>query len=85
MHFAERNMWRVTAKLLWAFEFAEPLDPKTGKVISLDADAYNRGILQAPLPYDVRVTPRSPQHVQTIKREIAAAKEFLKPWEELKA
>ncbi|KAK5451326.1 hypothetical protein LTS15_008090 [Exophiala xenobiotica] len=84
MHFAERNMWRVTAKLLWAFEFAEPLDPKTGKVISLDPDAYNRGILQAPLPYDVRVTPRSPRHVQTIEREIAAAKEFLKPWEELK-
>lgn len=82
MHFAERNMWRVAAKLLWAFEFAEPVDPRTGKVISLDADAYNRGILQGPLPYNVRVIPRSSKHVDTIRKEIAAAKNFLAPWED---
>lgn len=83
MHFAERNMWRVTAKLLWAFEFAEPIDPKTKKTMSLDPDAYNRGILQAPLEFKVRVTPRSPEHVRTIKEEIATAREFLTPWDEL--
>ena len=31
IHLAERNMWRIASKLLWAFEFAEPTDPKTGE------------------------------------------------------
>jgi hypothetical protein len=82
MHLAERNMWRIAAKLLWGFEFAEPIDVKTGKTIPLDINAYNRGILQAPLPYDVRVTPRSPAHVAAIRREIKDAKAFLSPWED---
>jgi hypothetical protein len=81
MHLAERNMWRIAAKLLWAFEFAEPIDPKTGVTMSIDADAYNRGILQAPLPFNVTITPRSPQHIAAIKSEIASAKDFLAPWE----
>ncbi|KAL5352910.1 hypothetical protein ACLOAV_002858 [Pseudogymnoascus australis] len=81
MHLAERNMWRIAAKLLWAFDFAEPLDPKTGMTIPIDADAYNRGILQAPLPFNVTITPRSTQHIAAIKSEIASAKDFLAPWE----
>lgn len=82
MHLAERNMWRIAAKLLWAFEFGEPIDPNTGKTIPIDADAYNRGILQAPLPFEVRVTPRSAEHVAAIRNEIAAAKSSLAPWED---
>jgi hypothetical protein len=74
-------MWRIAAKLLWAFDFAEPLDPVTGKIISLDIDAYNPGILQAPLPFKVRITPRSPAHVASIKREMNGALQFLAPWE----
>ncbi|CZR64460.1 uncharacterized protein PAC_14358 [Phialocephala subalpina] len=31
IHLAERNMWRMAAKLLWAFEFSPPYDPVTGK------------------------------------------------------
>lgn len=82
MHLAERNMWRTAAKLLWGFEFEEPLDSKTGKTIPLDINSYNRGILQAPLPYDVRVIPRSPAHIEAIRREINNAKSFLAPWED---
>jgi len=32
IYLAERNMWRIASKLLWAFEFSEPIDPKTRKV-----------------------------------------------------
>lgn len=74
-------MWRIAAKLLWAYEFAEPIDPVTGKVIPLDQDAYNPGILQAPLPFKVQITPRSEQHVATIKKELVGSLEFLKQWE----
>ncbi|KAI9836035.1 MAG: hypothetical protein M1819_001646 [Sarea resinae] len=81
LHLAERNMWRITAKILWAFEISEPVDPKTGKTIPLDPDAYNPGILQAPLPFNVNIKPRSPEHVAIIRREIGNALDFLKPWD----
>lgn len=74
-------MWRIAAKLLWAYEFSEPVDPVTGKTISLDTDRYNPGILQAPLPFKVQIKPRSNQHIATIKKEVAQAVEFLKAWE----
>ncbi|KAH9235592.1 hypothetical protein K456DRAFT_1833555 [Colletotrichum gloeosporioides 23] len=77
IHLAERNMWRIAAKLLWAFDFAEPLDPETGKVTPLDANAYNPGILQAPLEFKARITPRSEAHVATIRREHTDAEGFL--------
>ncbi|KAI8310601.1 Cytochrome P450 monooxygenase yanC [Colletotrichum sp. SAR11_240] len=77
IHLAERNMWRIAAKLLWAFDFAEPLDPETGKVTPLDANAYNPGILQAPLEFKARITPRSEAHAATIRREHTDAEGFL--------
>ena len=70
-------MWRITAKLLWAFEFAEPLDPKTGKVQPLDPDAYTSANLVCPLPYRVRIKPRSAAHVAVIEKEVLGAEEFL--------
>ena len=80
MHLAERNMWRITAKLLWAFEFSEPKDEK-GNPITLDPDAYNAGILQAPLPFKVDVKVRSQKHVEAIRREMVKAKQFLAAYE----
>ncbi|KAJ5797968.1 uncharacterized protein N7503_007264 [Penicillium pulvis] len=81
VHFAERNMWRIAAKLLWAYEFSEPVDTVTGKVISLDVNAYNPGILQAPLPFNVRIKVRSERHAATIEKELTGALDFLKQWE----
>ncbi|KAF4813759.1 Cytochrome P450 monooxygenase yanC [Colletotrichum siamense] len=77
IHLAERNMWRIAAKLLWAFDFAEPLDPETGEVTPLGANAYNPGVLQAPLEFKARITPRSEAHVATIRREHTDAEGFL--------
>jgi Cytochrome P450 len=82
IHLAERNMWRIAAKLLWAFEFAEPVDAATGKVRHLDPLAYNPGILQAPLPFEVQIKPRSAEHVKIIKSELSAALEFLRQYDE---
>jgi hypothetical protein len=80
IHLAERNMWRIAAKLLWAYEISEPIDPVTRKNIPLDANKYNPGILQAPLPFKVTIKPRSKQHVATIRRELEGSLEFLKEW-----
>lgn len=73
-------MWRITAKLLWAFEFSEPIDPSTGKKIPLDPLVYNPGILQAPLPYKVGIKVRSQQHIETIRAEHKQALDFLKQY-----
>ncbi|TVY53947.1 Cytochrome P450 monooxygenase patI [Lachnellula cervina] len=80
MHLAERNMWRIASKLLWAFDIAEPLDPLTGKVVQLDTNAYNPGITQAPLPFKVRITPRSKAHAAAISKELNGALDFLSPF-----
>jgi cytochrome P450 len=77
IHLAERSMWRITAKLLWAFEIEEPIDPATGKVKPLDTNAYTSANLVCPLPFDVRIKLRSPKHGEAIKRELASAEEFL--------
>ncbi|KAL1969798.1 hypothetical protein VTN77DRAFT_7307 [Rasamsonia byssochlamydoides] len=81
IHLGERMQWPVIAKLLWAFEFSEPIDQKTGETISLDADAYTIGLVHAPLPFAVTIKPRSQGHIETIKRETPAAWEILRPWE----
>jgi len=81
MHLAERNMWRITSKLLWAFDIREPIDPVTGDTIELDPNAYNPGITQAPLPFRVRITPRSEEHATVLQKELQAALEFLAPFE----
>ncbi|KAH8901190.1 putative cytochrome P450 oxidoreductase [Thozetella sp. PMI_491] len=81
IHLAGRNMWRIASKLLWAFEFSEPVDPATGKVMPLDPNAYNPGILQAPLPFKVQIKPRSEAHISIIRREFAQAQEFLSQYE----
>jgi hypothetical protein len=75
-------MWRIAAKILWAFEISEPVDPVTGKVVPLDPLAYNPGILQAPLPFQVRIKPRSPEHIATIRREADGASDVLSHFEE---
>ncbi|KAK5280843.1 hypothetical protein LTR07_010027 [Exophiala xenobiotica] len=71
IHLAERSMWRVTAKLLWAFEFEELPDRP------IDVNAYTSSNLVRPLEYEVKVTPRSKQHEKVIKTELTGALDFL--------
>lgn len=82
VHLAERNMWRIAAKLLWAFEFSEPVDPETGAVRPIDDEDYYAGILQAPNPFKVVIKPRSAEHVRVIKAEMADALGFLEQFDE---
>lgn len=81
MHLAERNMWRIMAKILWGFTITKETDPVTGKPIEIDTDAYNPGILQAPLPFKAKIVPRSQKHVETIRREWAESRDVLAKFE----
>jgi len=83
IHMAERSQWRIAAKMLWAFDFYEPLDPKTGRVIPLgvsDSD-FDPGIVLKPLPFSVRLVPRTPEHAASIARDLVDAENFLAPLE----
>lgn len=72
LHLAERTMWRMTAKILWAFEVL-PVD--------VDLTRYSEGFFMFPLPYKVEFRPRSAAHVAAIRREGGVAAEFLKRFE----
>lgn len=71
IHLAERSMWRIAAKLLWAFEFAELPDHP------LDVNAYTSANLVRPLEFRINVKPRSEAHLAVIRRELKGAEEFL--------
>lgn len=75
IHLAERSMWRVTAKLLWAFEFEEI------KSSPLDINAFTSSNLMRPLPYQVTVKVRSERHHQVLNQELKGALEFLAQYE----
>lgn len=82
LHLAERNLWRTVAKLMWAFDILEPLDPATGKTIPIDENAFSSSILVAPLPFKVRIVPRSEKVLQSIRREKEGALDFLRQFDD---
>lgn len=73
IHLADRSMWRIAAKLIWAFEISAPE--------GLDVNAYTEGVLVMPLPFKVKVKVRSEEHLATIRREFAQAEDFLKRYD----
>ncbi|OCL14884.1 cytochrome P450 [Glonium stellatum] len=81
IHLAERNQWRMLSKILWAFQINEPTDPITGKTIPIDPEAYETGLLHAPLPFKASIKPRSSAHIDTIRREMAEARKVFVKWE----
>jgi len=68
-------MWRIAAKLIWAFDLRELPDKP------LDVNGYTSSILVSPLPFQVDVKPRSEAHMETIKRELVEALNFLEQYE----
>ncbi|KAK7619193.1 cytochrome P450 [Phyllosticta citricarpa] len=72
MHLAERTMWRMTAKILWAYELV-PVD--------VDTTRFSEGFALSPLPYKIEFKPRSAAHAATIERDAADAMKFLEKYQ----
>ena len=81
IHLAERTQWRITARLLWAFNIELGIDEKTGELIDLDLNGYKDGFFMQPKPYKVRFIPRSENHAEVIRRDFKDIEEFVKKWE----
>ncbi|KAF2828283.1 cytochrome P450 oxidoreductase-like protein [Ophiobolus disseminans] len=80
IHLGERTVWRMTAKILWAFEIKRAVD-EHGKDVELSPDAYEIGMSAAPMPFKVRIVPRTAKHAAVIRSAAADIKKFLKQWE----
>jgi hypothetical protein len=81
MHLAERTQWRITAKILWAFDIVRAEDPSTGKPYAIDPEAYREGLNHCPLPFKATFRPRSKEHLKTIAAEAAKGRDFLQEYD----
>jgi hypothetical protein len=81
MHLAERTQWRITAKLLWAFDIERKIDPDTGIAVDIDDEAYHEGISHCPKPFKVNFVSRSEAHRGVILKEFQSVQEFLRAFE----
>lgn len=81
MHLAERTQWRITAKLLWAFDIERDIDETTGKLVEIDAEAYHEGISHCPKPFRVRFVSRGEGYRRAILEEFGRSGEVLRGYE----
>lgn len=71
----ERNNWRMTAKLIWAFDIQENTEHP------LDSIAYTSSVLASPMPFHVKVSLRYKEHMLAVKNAFGGALGFLAPHE----
>ncbi|KAJ5667194.1 m-hydroxybenzyl alcohol hydroxylase [Penicillium longicatenatum] len=72
IHLAERNLSIGAAKLLWAFEFTQPV----GSYIDIDPESgTSQGFLHCPKEYGCGIRLRDPEKRETIERELREAQE----------
>src|SRR5690606_26576989 len=58
MHVADRSLFLVIARLMWAFDISKVVDGD-GKEITPDQDDLVGGFLKQPRTFPVRITPRT--------------------------
>ncbi|KAF1994944.1 cytochrome P450 [Amniculicola lignicola CBS 123094] len=78
---AERTQFRMLSAMLWAFRLEHAIKKETGEEIPIDTEAFEDKLIAGPKPFKIRFTPRSPKHVEVIKRELENASGLLKQWE----
>ncbi|KAL0567075.1 hypothetical protein V5O48_014916 [Marasmius crinis-equi] len=81
IHLAQNSINLNTMRLLWAFNFSRATNPKTGSVIDVNVDDYQRGILIAPCPFKASITPRSSETIEIIEREFHEATDTFSKFE----
>jgi hypothetical protein len=68
MHIAERSLFLGVSRLLWAFDFKQPVDPATGKPKPLpDVDNLVGSLTIEPAPFEVSIVPRSGRKEEQVR------------------
>lgn len=56
------------AALLWGFDMAQTVCPRTGEKVPIDTQATNAHVILEPLPFSMTFRPRSPERAALIVR-----------------
>ncbi|MCJ1364843.1 hypothetical protein MMC16_003960 [Acarospora aff. strigata] len=67
MHVAEQSLYLGMARLLWGFDVRPVLDAE-GNVRMPDPERLTQGFVVMPVPFEARITPRSPGRAGIVKR-----------------
>jgi hypothetical protein len=77
MHIADRSLYLAISRLLWAFDFSKAINPVTGEEITPDMDNLAEGVMMLPNPFAAKITPRTPQRAEAVRREWAEVAKLL--------
>ena len=76
MHIAERSLFLGIARMLWTFNFEPALDAQGNEIIP-DIELLEDGTATKPVAFKARITPRSQERKETVRREWAEARNGL--------
>lgn len=67
IHIADRSMFLAVSRLLWAFRIDNEIDELGNKIVP-DRMNVTQGSLIQPMPFPVRIVPRSEMHAATVNK-----------------
>lgn len=76
IHIADRSMFLAVSRLLWAFRIEAEID-ELGNRILPDRLNVTQGSLAQPMPFPVRIVPRSEMHARVVRKEWAMCQTLL--------
>jgi hypothetical protein len=76
MHIADRNLFLVISRLLWAFGIKRAVDGETGEEIVPDINDLEDGLFTQPKPFKADIVPREGK-ARRVKEEWTKALELL--------
>ncbi|KAJ6584471.1 cytochrome P450 [Mycena capillaripes] len=81
IHLAQNSINLNAVNFLWAFNFKPDIDAD-GNSVPPDTWAYNKGVTTSPLPFQCRITPRTPEKASIIEREFLEAADTFSKFEQ---
>ncbi|KAH8165460.1 hypothetical protein CIB48_g2798 [Xylaria polymorpha] len=76
LHVAERTMLLSVARLLWGFNISKAVDDLGHEVLP-PWDDFADGLLATPQPFQAKITCRSPERAETIRKAWAECQQYL--------
>lgn len=78
IHIAERSLYLAVARLLWAFDFAQSIDPITNVEVPIsDMDDLQGGMFVMPRPFRAKITPRDACKTRLVREAWSEARTTL--------
>ena len=74
---ADRNVWHVICKMLWAFDIKPNVDPNTGSAIKVDTSVetgYREGLTMCPYNFRCDIKVRDQKRAELIASSLVTAK-----------